>query len=353
MIEEAGGVSSSVNLSRMVEEGCWKSTKLLSVVCFLENIYTSSASRLQLSKRLISWNITLRVNVQPLTSVHSYRLLHHISVYILPFHPCLDRTHTWRPHQGMSQHTAPAVLSAVQPTQMRIGQRSPIWQSEGEYKTALHRETTVSSTCSCSRLWSIVLTTAPGKKLKRRLEDLERRAGSSSASPPSTHTELQTGHPETQQFQRFPNAQPKQQSPKILPSQQYTPPMEDNEMIFAQNFNNREGSRTPPLFAYSAYPAPEEVIYPPYSQPAYQSIVTTSEYTEFLQPVPVTLPSMMHFHEAIKRDDEHTMSPYNMYNQGLPSIDFINQRPYEDVSHPHVSRAHHSSNIRPVPNVYM
>jgi surfactin synthase thioesterase subunit len=130
--------------------------------------------------------------------------------------------------------------------------------------------------------------------------------------------------------------------------------MEDNELIFAQNFN-RDGSRTPPLFAYSAYPAPEDLVYPPFSQQPYQPLVTTSEYTDFLQPVPVTLPSMMHFHEAIKREDENTLSPYNIYSQGaLPSIDFINQRPYEDVSHPHVSRTHQSaSTIRTIPNVYM
>ena len=199
---------------------------------------------------------------------------------------------------------------------------------------------------------SLCLTLYLGKKLKRRLEDLERRAGSSSASPPSTHAELQNHQTNNQQFKRSSNQQ-RPTSPRILPSQQYTPPMEDNELIFAQNFN-REGSRTPPLFAYSAYPAPEDIIYPPYSQQQYQPLVTSSEYTDFLQPVPVTLPSMMHFHEAIKREDESTMSPYNIYGQGLPSIDFINQRPYEDVSHPQVSRTYQPpSTVRTIPNVYM
>lgn len=178
------------------------------------------------------------------------------------------------------------------------------------------------------------------KKLKRRLEDLERRAGSSSASPPSTHAELQTSRSESQQLKKSSSASHRQSSPRILPSQ-YTPPMEDNEMIFAQNFN-RDGSRTPPLFAYSAYPAPEDIVYPPYSQQQYQPLGTSSEYNDFLQPVPVTLPSMMHFHDAIKREDETTLNPYNMYNQGLPSIDYINQRPYEDVSHPHTPPLLHS-----------
>lgn len=247
-------------------------------------------------------------------------------------------------------HTAPAVPSVVLPTQMRIGRRFQISQNVEGYKIELPSETIVSrntpSVCGPANR-------ALGKKLKRRLEDLERRAGSSSASPPSSHAELQASRPDIQLFNKSPNATQRQSSPRIVPSQ-FTPPMEDNEIIFAQNFNNRDGSRTPPLFAYSAYPAPEEVVYPPFSQQTYQPMVSSSEYNDFLQPIPVSLPSMMHFHEAIKREDEQTMSPYNMYNQGLPSIDYINQRPYEDMSHPHVSRIlPPARNVRTVPNGYL
>lgn len=124
-------------------------------------------------------------------------------------------------------------------------------------------------------------------------------------------------------------------------------------MMFSQGFD-RDGSKTPPLFAYSAYPAPEEIVYPTYSQPqSYRGMVSTGDYSDYLQPVPVTLPSMMHFHEAIKREEENTISPYNIYNQGLPSIDLSQHQPFDD-SHPHVSRYHQStSNIRTVPNVYL
>jgi hypothetical protein len=182
------------------------------------------------------------------------------------------------------------------------------------------------------------------KKLKRRLEDLERRAGSSSASPPQAHAELHQQPDrsnETQQYRRSPENVQRQVSPRLLPSQ-YTPPMQsDDEIIFSQGFD-RDGSRTPPLFAYHTYPAPEDVVYPPYphSQPyrAVSSSDRSEAYEHYMAPVPVTLPSMMHFNDAIKRETEETMSPYNMTYQGLPAIDIHSHHGYDDphVRHPQV-----------------
>jgi len=191
-----------------------------------------------------------------------------------------------------------------------------------------------------------------GKKLKRRLEDLERRAGSSSASPPQMHAELQQpnrGNENTQQYKRSPEIVYRQPSPRMLPSQ-YTPPMEDNEIMFSHGYE-REGSRTPPLFAYHTYPAPEDIVYPPYPQSqSYRPVSTGGEY-DYLAPVPVTLPSMMHFHEAIKREDD-TMSPFNMSYQGLPAIDIHSQHGYED-SNPHVRSFQSTYPTRAWPNIHM
>lgn len=178
------------------------------------------------------------------------------------------------------------------------------------------------------------------KKLKRRLEDLERRAGSSSASPPQTHAELhqQERHEQpSKQYTRSPEIVQRQESPRFSHNQ-YTPPMEENLMYTF----DREGSRTPPLFAYHQYPAPEEIVYPPYpqSQP-YRAVSTGAEhYGDYLAPVPVTLPSMMHFHEAIKREED-TMTPYNMSYQGLPAIDIHGGHGYDD-SNPHTPPLSHS-----------
>lgn len=61
---------------------------------------------------------------------------------------CLARTFHIRPtpaHQGRLLDTAPAVLSAAQQIQMRIGQRFPTWLSAGESRIVSLREITVRS----------------------------------------------------------------------------------------------------------------------------------------------------------------------------------------------------------------
>ncbi|KAM0132859.1 hypothetical protein ACHAP3_006148 [Botrytis cinerea] len=175
------------------------------------------------------------------------------------------------------------------------------------------------------------------KKLKRRLEDLERRAGSSLASPPQVHAEFQQQqHPveenPQQHYKRIPEILHRQPSPRPLLSR-YTPPME-HSLRFAHGFE-REASRTPPLLAYLSYPASEEIVHPPYP-----SSSEYSDYSDYLAPVPVTLPLMMHFHEAIKREDD-TMNLFNMSYQGLPAMNIHGYHEYEN-SNPHVSRVHYS-----------
>jgi hypothetical protein len=159
------------------------------------------------------------------------------------------------------------------------------------------------------------------------------------------HAEIhqQVRNENVQQYKRQDNRQQQQISPRLLPSQ-YTPPMQsDDDMMFAQSFE-REGSRTPPLFAYHTYPAPEDIVYPPYPHTQqYRPVSGGSDWTrsetDYLAPVPVTLPSMMQFHDSIKREHEDTMSPFNMSYQGLPALDMHNQHGYGD-SDPHVRSAH-------------
>jgi hypothetical protein len=64
---------------------------------------------------------------------------------------------------------------------------------------------------------------------------------------------------------------------------------------------------------------------------------TADQYADYL--APVTLPSMMHFHEAIKREDD-TISPFNM-SYGLPAMDIHGSHSYED-SNPHTPPLSHS-----------
>lgn len=170
------------------------------------------------------------------------------------------------------------------------------------------------------------------KKLKRRLEDLERRAGSASASPPQQHCELkeQSASPPFNPIQE--SIESNRISPLMI-QHPYTPPMgSDDEFLFSQSLS-RENSRTPPLFGYQTYPAPEDIVYPPYPQ-TYRN-VTTEPFPDYLAPVPVSLPSMMHFNDAIKREPETgTISPFNSYAV-MAGIDIT--QPAYDGTDPHVS----------------
>lgn len=169
------------------------------------------------------------------------------------------------------------------------------------------------------------------KKLKKRLEDLERRAGTSDdasssgnekPSPPTKTKRTQT--PKTQR--QSPPAQVK----PVLPNQ-YTPPMHHDDEYLFPSYDERERSNTPPMFAYSTYPPPpEEMIMPSYGAvPGYRPMPTET-YPDYLTPapVPVTLPSMTHFSDAIKREptatgypggpvDESALPPYMSYG-GYP-----------------------------------
>ncbi|KFX85762.1 hypothetical protein V490_09428 [Pseudogymnoascus sp. VKM F-3557] len=86
------------------------------------------------------------------------------------------------------------------------------------------------------------------KKLKRRLEDLERRAGSSCASPPQIYTK------------------PKQTAPKIEENtckQSSSPPLQANDDLFPLD---RGHSQTPRPSSYAQYsPSNDPFFYTPYT----------------------------------------------------------------------------------------
>lgn len=198
-----------------------------------------------------------------------------------------------------------------------------------------------------------MLTRNTGKKLKRRLEDLERRAGSSSASPPEGHAQLkQPAKKQQTNIYKSPltlsssTASRPKLSPRVLSRNQYTPPMHnDEDPLFSTDFD-RDGSHTPPLFAYHhSYPPLEESIYPPYPttqsyRPATTLHPTTLSFSEYLTPAPMSLPSMMHFNEALKRDslsgNDDSLNPFSMSYAAMAGIDIQASQTFGD-SNPHVS----------------
>lgn len=142
---------------------------------------------------------------------------------------------------------------------------------------------------------------------------------------------------------------PPQQPAKL--SSQFTPPMShEDELLFPGSFmDERERSHTPPLFSsYSTYPPPDEMMMPPYgsAQPSYGRTPVTDAYPDYLTTaatVPVTLPPLTHFSDAMnKRDTAYGGDDASLH--GYMSYGFLdmNAGAY-DHSNPHVSSCRQSS----------
>ncbi|KAB5583191.1 hypothetical protein GE09DRAFT_1050072 [Coniochaeta sp. 2T2.1] len=197
------------------------------------------------------------------------------------------------------------------------------------------------------------------KKLKRRLEDLERRAGTSDGTSSGGESK-NANSKSSKKTQSAPSKPQKQQStvhiasvaPPKMSHSQFTPPMNaDDEYLFPPTpYDERERSHSPQLFAYSTYPPPpEDMLLPPYggqSHQSYRPMTTGEPYPDYLATtVPVTLPSMTHFSDAIKREPggfggEDGLSPY-VYGSYLPGIDINAHSPYNN-SNPHTPPLSHS-----------
>ncbi|KAI0477818.1 hypothetical protein GGR56DRAFT_638880 [Xylariaceae sp. FL0804] len=197
------------------------------------------------------------------------------------------------------------------------------------------------------------------KKLKRRLEDLERRAGSSdegSSPPRGSEKPTQTAGRSTKKTSSSKKSGASSQKPAQPP--QFTPPMNsEDELMYApsyggERYGERERSNTPP-FVYSAYPPPDEMVLPPYGsaqqqqqqQQPYHPMTTAESYPNYMATtVACTLPSMTHFSDAIKRDPYHqeeSMFPSLGYGY-LPGMDVHASNSYDAHSNPHTPPLTHS-----------
>ncbi|KAL1864640.1 hypothetical protein VTK73DRAFT_5750 [Phialemonium thermophilum] len=196
------------------------------------------------------------------------------------------------------------------------------------------------------------------KKLKKRLEDLERMAGTSDGtSPSSSEKTTQPSKTSKRPSQSGPSGKKQQTAatappaPKSMMQQQtqYTPPMQaDDEYLFPPAaYDERERSHTPPFF-YPSYPAPpEDLLLNPYTaapQQYHRPMTTAEVYPDYLAPaVPVSLPPMTHFGEAMKREPSFgdDSLAYVNYNGYIPGID-VNSPPYDQHSNPHTPPLSHS-----------
>jgi hypothetical protein len=164
--------------------------------------------------------------------------------------------------------------------------------------------------------------TLKGRKMQRRLQDLERRAGSALA-PPQKPAEFPyksqsgKGH---QTYKKRPDICEPPSSAGLQPSQLVSPMQSDNNGIFAKNFEHDE-SRTLSRFAYHQYSPPEDAFYP-YTE-SYRPVLSSSDWKRtninYLEVVSPKLPYMMPFIDAITWEYEDSLTPFNMTYQRLPA----------------------------------
>ncbi|KAG7402540.1 Transcription factor radR [Fusarium oxysporum f. sp. rapae] len=174
------------------------------------------------------------------------------------------------------------------------------------------------------------------KRLKRRLEDLGRRAGSSDDAESDKQPQKPAKSKQSLAAPKCQNPQPATTRKSVVSQGRFTPPMEPtDELFFSGTYDDRARSDSPSQFTYSTYPAPDEILLAPYGfAQSYPAITAAHSYHDFMATSTVTLPSMTHLRNANQVGDEGT-TPYMIYGY-MPPTDFNSGSPYEKVA-PHVS----------------
>ncbi|KAH9809523.1 basic region leucin zipper [Teratosphaeria destructans] len=118
-----------------------------------------------------------------------------------------------------------------------------------------------------------LLTFRVGKKLKKRLEDLEKRAGSSSVSPEQKHSELADIQDDTS-GQVFRTSSTKRRSMSSQTTRDRSPGIlnqhcslpSDDRLMFSQQYTRQLSTSPPPPFSYGATQTGENASYSQYTQ---------------------------------------------------------------------------------------
>ncbi|KAM5345137.1 hypothetical protein ACJ41O_010999 [Fusarium nematophilum] len=177
------------------------------------------------------------------------------------------------------------------------------------------------------------------KKLKRRLEDLERCVGSSDVAESDKRPQKTTKSKRSFSSSKPRKSQPATTAKPVVSQGQFTPPMEPtDDLFFLGTYDDRTRSSSPPQFACSIYPVPDEIIpgLDSSAQP-YPIMTTVDAYPNYLSAptFPMTLPSMAYFSDAVKWESylaDNRLTPYTSYAY-MPSMDFNAPSPY-DQSNP-------------------
>ncbi|KAI9845327.1 MAG: hypothetical protein M1837_004949 [Sclerophora amabilis] len=186
------------------------------------------------------------------------------------------------------------------------------------------------------------------KKLKRRLEDLERRAGSSSVSPPQTHQELQRSNSQNSDDAYSHDSMStvteqdsthRHLSTVPFSSDQYASILQQDRQqpMFAHQYTRQLSTSPPPTFVGS-YPSQDHM--PCYSYPQHTpryKMVSVPE-SHYRPTIPTTLPGMVPHHSgSIKQEstyaEDDSMGPFSMNFAAMAGLDMSSTHGYQ-ASHP-------------------
>jgi hypothetical protein len=233
----------------------------------------------------------------------------------------------------MPRHILPAVLSAPARTRTRIGPRLQISLSGGEFRTVLPKETTVripQSVC----LYQAALTRYKGKKLKKRLEDLERRAASSSASPSPEVKYVDLDLTNLPAFKGSSHITHIQESNDVggrgYTSNGYEYPFSqapDDKRMFSYQ-HTRQLSTSPPPFSYQAYPSIEQGQFAP-SMSGYMTYPIPVSSSCMVPPSTMTYSTSMPAIIKPEVYEEDDMNPFSLSYASMAGVDVASQFAYQ------------------------
>ncbi|CEO61060.1 hypothetical protein PMG11_05437 [Penicillium brasilianum] len=176
------------------------------------------------------------------------------------------------------------------------------------------------------------------KKLKRRLEDLERRAASS-ASPEASHAELAAPPKPTPNKSRSKQSRAGKatdkahtvhtSAPERPASYEYYNSTQDERGMFGQQCTRQLSASPPPVFSYPPLPS-YDAYRPSYGQmPIYHTVPSSYNdisFADYGEPVPSVVPMAGAPGIGRKPYDEDMMSPFSMSYASMAGIDLVPQQ---------------------------
>jgi hypothetical protein len=175
----------------------------------------------------------------------------------------------------------------------------------------------------------------PGKKLKKRLEDLERRAASSSTSPSPEVKYVDLDHTNLPGFEPSPHITHIQES-NVMDGRSYTshgydyPYTQacDDKRMFSYQHTRQLSTSPPPLFSYQAYSSIEQGQFAA-SMPHYLSYPLTVSSSCIAPPSTMTYQTSAPATVKPEIYEEDDMNPFSLSYASMAGVDVTSHFSYQ------------------------